>query len=158
MTTEIIGLDTVIGNLNKEIKKIEGRTLGGLIDAVIDVRRDMDHVAPVIPVDTGNLRQSFFTVTSRGGSPKGRSPSFKGKKANEMQSQHEQTKDKYLAEIAGIKEPTVILGFSANYALEVHESYGKQFRRPDSGPGFLSAALERNRQNILQRVKEKAKV
>lgn len=54
------GLDGVIANLNKEIKAIEGRSLVGLVLAVGEIRRDMDTISPVIPVDTGNLRGSWF--------------------------------------------------------------------------------------------------
>ena len=62
-------LDKVIGNLNREIKKIEGRSLKGLIRGSIIVRRSMDETEPLIPVDKGNLRASWFTdpqVTIKG--------------------------------------------------------------------------------------------
>ena len=61
-SNKLAGLDKVIAKLNTEVSKIEGRTLKGLIRAAIIVRRDMDKVSPKIPVDTGNLRQSFFII------------------------------------------------------------------------------------------------
>lgn len=56
------GLDTVLRNLNKEIKAIEGRSLIGLGKAVMEVRRDIDTKPPLVPVgETGNLRGSWFS-------------------------------------------------------------------------------------------------
>lgn len=55
------GVDKVLRNLNREIKQIEGRTMKGLLRAAILVRRDMDRTEPLIPIDTGNLRASWFT-------------------------------------------------------------------------------------------------
>lgn len=52
------GLDAVIANLNREVSKIKGRSLKGLIRAAIVVRRDMDKTPPLIPIDIGNLRGS----------------------------------------------------------------------------------------------------
>ena len=62
MATPLKGLISVIRNLNREIKNIEGRSLQGLIEAARLVREDMDTTSPVIPVGiTGNLRLSYFT-------------------------------------------------------------------------------------------------
>lgn len=55
------GLENVVRNLNREIKAIEGRSMAGLIRAAILVRRDMDETPPLIPVDKGFLRGSWFT-------------------------------------------------------------------------------------------------
>lgn len=54
------GLDRVLHNLNKEIKAIEGRSLQGMILAVAEIRKDIDMVSPLVPVDKGNLRASWF--------------------------------------------------------------------------------------------------
>ena len=48
-------------NINKELDKIKGKTMKGFIRAVIYLRRDMEFMPPLIPVDTGNLRSSWFT-------------------------------------------------------------------------------------------------
>ena len=68
---ERVSLELVMKNLNKHIVEVKKRTLNGLIKGVIIVRRDMEHVSPKIPVDTGNLRSSFFVVTSKGNAPSG---------------------------------------------------------------------------------------
>ena len=57
----VTGVDKVLKNLNKEVQAIEGRTLKGLIRAAIIVRRGMEESSPKIPIDTGNLRASWFT-------------------------------------------------------------------------------------------------
>ena len=62
MSTYIRGLDTVMNNLNNEIAKMTERSMEGLIEAVIIVRRSMDEKPPLIPVDTTNLRASWFTT------------------------------------------------------------------------------------------------
>jgi len=61
MAAHIKGMDNLLRNLNKEIKKIEGFSMKGLIRAAIIIRRDMDKTSPLIPVDEGNLRASWFT-------------------------------------------------------------------------------------------------
>jgi len=55
------GIGTVLRNLNREIKKIKNDSLKGLILVAIAIRRGMDEHAPTIPIDTGNLRASWFT-------------------------------------------------------------------------------------------------
>jgi hypothetical protein len=56
----LIGLDNVLANLNKEIKAVKNRTMAGMIKAAIHIRQDMDRTPPLIPLDTGNLRGSWF--------------------------------------------------------------------------------------------------
>lgn len=58
--SKLRGLERVVRNLNKEIKAIEGRSIIGLGKAAMLVRHDMDQTPPLIPVDTGNLRASWF--------------------------------------------------------------------------------------------------
>lgn len=58
--TYIKGVDKVMTNLNKEINKIKKRSMEGLIEAVIMLERDMDETSPTIPIDSGDLRASFF--------------------------------------------------------------------------------------------------
>ena len=60
--TGIKGTDIVLANLNREIAKIKVRSAAGLIEAAIMIRRDMEKTPPLIPLDTGNLRASWFTT------------------------------------------------------------------------------------------------
>lgn len=62
MESKLKGLPEVVANLNKEIDEIKGRSITGLIAAAAMIRRDMDRTPPLIPVDTGNLRQSWTVV------------------------------------------------------------------------------------------------
>jgi len=54
--------------------------------------------------------------------------------------------------------PTVICGFTANYARWVHDNVGAKFTRPGSGANFFSAALNRNHKVILKIIRDKAKI
>ena len=110
----IKGFDKVKRNLNKEIMAIQGRSMQGLIEAAIFIRRDMEETPPLIPIDTGNLRASWFTSPIREGAKFG-----------------------------------LMIGFSANYAVFVHENMEATFSRPGAGPKFLEAALSRNKEEIL---------
>jgi hypothetical protein len=122
--SSIKGFDKVLINLNKEIKNIEGRTMQGLIGAAAYIRADMDHITPTIPVDTGNLRASWFVTPYQ-------TPRVKG----------------------------VIIGFSANYAVFVHEMLGAvNWNREGSGPKFLEAAIKRNAVIILGIIQATAKI
>lgn len=125
---KITGVDRVIHNLNREIKKIEGANLRGLIRAAALVREDMDKTQPLIPVDTGNLRASWTVRPIKQG------------------------------EVAAVE-----CGFTANYALFVHEMMGTRgqtinWSRPGSGPKFFQAALFRNRDRILEIIRQEAEI
>lgn len=117
------GIDKVLRNINKEFVRIKGRSLKGLIRAAAHVRRDMDHTPPLIPVDTGNLRASYYT-----------NPHYVG------------------------KDPAITLGFTAFYAVFVHENLEAHFQRPEAGAKFMEAALKRNTNNILRIVAENARI
>ena len=129
------GMDQVNANLRREIARIKDRSMKGLINAAIVIRRDMDETPPLIPVDTGNLRASWFTA-----------PVYK------------------------LGNPSLIIGFSANYAVFVHENVGANFqrpirvggklrkRRPGAGPKFLERALIRNHRRILEEIRKHASI
>ena len=126
--TGVKGMDIILSNLNKEIRNIEGRTMKGLIQAAIMIRDDMKKTPPLIPLDTGNLRASWFTTPLR-------------------------------------KEGMIglIIGFSANYAIFVHEMVDKDgkvinWSLPGSGPKFLEASLKRNKDNVLKEIRDNAQI
>lgn len=149
------GIDTVMNNLSKEIQRIDGVSLKGLIRSSVIVRRAMDKEEPKIPVDTGNLRSSQFTVTSAGQTTfKG--GGFKGKKSSGMQSDHDRVISEENANIKG-QVPIVAVGFTANYAAEVHEDMEKKRLRPGSGPKFLESKLLSKKGEILAMIAKEAK-
>ena len=54
----ISGMDTVLRNLNREVQKIKGRTVGGMREAALIVRRRAQQLTPI---DTGHLRENVWT-------------------------------------------------------------------------------------------------
>lgn len=168
-TTSLKGLQNVINNLNKEIKKIEGATIQGLIKSSIIIRRDMDQTTPMIPVDWGNLRASWITVakgveTNNAATFKGETP-YEKKKAAQMAVDHKTILSQAKGEVSTNPSPMVVMGFTANYAEYVHE-LGETVRpgveinwsRPGSGARFFQSALERNRDKILETIAKEARV
>jgi len=121
----IKGFEKVKRNLEKEIRAIKGRTLEGLIHAQITVYRDME---PMIPIDLGNLRSSYFAVTSKG-IENGEAPTFKGPKAGELKMDHTALISEIKSAAVTSGKPLVIMGFSVNYAAFVHEMEGGNWQR-----------------------------
>lgn len=60
MKQGISGMDTVLKNLNKELKKIEGNGVQGLLESGILVRSEGQKITPM---DTGNLNNSWYGPT-----------------------------------------------------------------------------------------------
>lgn len=154
---DLKGLNKVLRNLNKEVKKIKGRSLKGLIRAQIIIRRDMEFTSPVIPVDTGNLRSSYFTVTSKGKTEEGQSSVFVGIRTGQMSEDHASCLSRNKSKIAGTK-PALIMGFSAFYATFVHENVGVHFQRPGAGAKFMEASLKRNTRKTLEMIAHEARI
>ena len=119
----IKGFEAVNMKLNRQIKAIKNRSLGGLIEGAAIIRRDMDQTPPLVPILTGNLRASWSTL-----------PFFKG------------------------KEVGLLIGFTANYAVLVHEDLGRKFQRPGAGAKFFEASFFRNQQEVLKAVQRKATI
>ena len=156
------GLSQTLSVLSREIEAIKDRTLKGLIKAQARIHESMDSVAPKIPVDTGNLRRSYFCVTSKGGVIAGRQPRFDDKRddAQRLVTTH----DMILAEQGnaaiedGKKGPAIRFGFTAYYAPAVHEMYGAHFKRAGAGAGFFEEAVHRNRKYVLKVIAQEAKI
>ena len=158
---EFTGIREVMDELNKELEGIKGRSLAGMIHAAIHVRRSMAHRPPLIPVDTGNLNASFSIVSTKGSgtTESGGSPTFKGKDASKMQSEHASTISTMKATVHSVSHgPAVLMGFSANYAGFVHENMEAKFLRPGSGPKFFEAHLRSESGEILNIIRDHAKI
>lgn len=124
------GFDSVVKNLNREIKAIEGRTLKGLGLAVMMVRAEMDHTPPLIPIgETENLRASWFAEPLN--MPAGPAV-ICGFSANYAA---------YVHELLGTKS-----GGPINWT------------RPGSGPKFFQAPLRRNKEKILETIRSNAQI
>jgi hypothetical protein len=168
---EIEGLSEVLANLNKELKKVKTGCKKGMLTAVAEIRRDTERTYPKTPVDIGNLRASWFTVSADGiePDPLGVSGQFKNRpfkkmqiKASDMSGQHSavvsSAQADAISESKSNKE-VVIFGYSASYAFFVHEMiYAENWSRDESGPKWLEYSLKRNSNLIIDIVKNNAKI
>ena len=156
--TELIGIDKVLLNLNKEIKKIEGRTIQGLSLAALHVKGKAQESTPV---DHGNLRASAFVIT-----PAGKTAGPKGGKFRHRKSGSARRVDlaKMSRDHSGeIKEnqkeaqdsESAIVGYSAYYALFVHEI--DKFYTVGAWK-FLEWALRSQKGMILKIIKDRVKI
>jgi len=172
--TGVEGLDEVIANTNEAIRQVENRTMSGLIRAVAMLRKDMDKVAPKIPVDTGNLRASWFVTTSRGSTPAGNSPRFKRTRSvktgagtveepvdiERLVKGHAQTlaEARAIMEAAPMSQEAISFGFGAYYALYIHEKMNAKFKRRGAGPKYFQAAIRRNQVKMLALIIKEARM
>jgi hypothetical protein len=173
--SKITGLQTVLSNLNKEIEKIENKTLAGLISGAIVIAYDVvNGPYPAVPVDTGNLQNSWFITANRGEVSTGKTTKFVGDKASEMMSNHANVITREKTKVSVSNTPTVAFGFTANYAWYVHENVsinhqapkkmivnGKTVmvaRKATAGAKFLEASIKRCQGRILEEIRKEAKV
>jgi hypothetical protein len=152
------GMDKVLVRLGQEIKKIEDRSVKGLIRGGIIIRRGTEQAAPKTPIDTGNLRASWFMVTSKGSVAQGKTAAFKGGKAGELAGQHSQLTGEYATISAAKGQPNIIMGYTANYAMVVHEKIGASFQRPGAGAKWLESSIKRNSKQILKVIQKEVRI
>lgn len=172
--TSIEGVDRVMSEINRRLNKTASYgSLSGILKAIAFVRREMDKTYPRIPVDYGNLRASFFVTSStgsiaRGGgkthSVEGNADNFKGPDASKIASNHSAMLTEMAPRAKSLSRrfggPFAIFGFSANYAMWVHENWDPEihWKRPRSGPGYFGAHLERNKDKIFQIIRDNSKI
>lgn len=134
-------LDQVMKNLNKEITKIQNGTMKGLIRAAILIRADMDKTPPLIPVDTGNLRSSWFVSTFNSQ----RTPFvIMGFTASYARFVHDNIGAQFQREVR-------VKTKKGKYKI-------KKVGRPGAGALFFTASLNRNQAKILKIIKEEAQI
>jgi hypothetical protein len=173
MAAIVSGLEAVMAKLNAEILNIENASMRGMIKAAAYIRNETEKTPPVTPVDLGNLRASWFVVTAKS-VPVGKGSQFKGDRAGIFSSEHAAT----VAEGRGLmtaysigKVKTLMMGYSANYALWVHEMVGMNpqagFRygpgpgkkrrykpRSGSGPKWFETCIKKNSAKIVQIIRD----
>jgi carbon starvation protein CstA len=151
---KVTGLEQISENLNQKVKDIQKANIRGFIKSIIVIQNALDKTTPVVPVDLGNLRASFFSVTAAGVGT--RLSKFTGEDAGEMEAEHSEKVAEAAADVIANKGMIAIIGFSANYSWWVHENVGSNvnWNRPGSGPKFFSSALENNKDKVLQIIKE----
>jgi len=154
-------LQNIIYNLNKEIMKVEGATQSGLIRAVNLIHQETEKGSVRVPVDTSNLRHSWFYVTAKGGVG-GSTGKFIGKNAGRLAAEHAamrtEMKGKAKSLFTQYKGPFVIAGYSANYTLWVHEMMGAKFKRRGAGPKWFEIAIKNKQGEILKIIQSNAKI
>jgi hypothetical protein len=169
--TNIKGFDLVMNNLNREISAITARSEKGLVMAAAFIRNQTETVPPLTPVDWGNLRISWFVVTAKSvpvGKGIGR---FTGPKEGQIASEHiavvNETQEIVAQQSMG-KKKFIMMGYSVNYALYVHENLGmhdptnpywkEKKWRPNSGPKWFESAVKNSAPKILQIIKNNAQI
>ena len=171
-------LRKVMKQLTEAAANIKKVSVQGMIEAAILVRRDMEKTEPKTPIDTGNLKHSFFITTVLGTDGKG---NFRGENSSEMKSNHEQVTTEASMKVKTVKHPVLIMGYSANYALWVHEAEWANFkgqqdkikrtksgkvtdatkkytRREGAGAKWFEYAIQRNGAAMLKAMAKEMKI
>lgn len=165
----LTGAVQMMKELNRQVRKVKGLSQKGLAEVSIHIRNETENVVPKTPVDTGNLRASYFAVAPEGlvNDPKGFSGNFKNRLFKKMQYKASQLKAEHAAIIsecqqkaAAYGDPNLYMGFSANYAMWVHEMVERfgdvEWSREGSGGKWFEAAIKRNKRVILQILRDNA--
>jgi len=161
----------LIARLNVELAKIQGATMKGLINSTAYIYKKTESEAPLTPVDTGNMRASWFVVTASG-VPVGRKlGQFVGENSGRMSADHTNALSECQGELKTKNTPTkkfLTMGYSAFYSGFVHEMIGanfnpperkgKKMRREGAGAQWLQIAINRNFQTILKIVAETSQI
>ena len=163
---EIKGIKEVMDELNKAWEQTKDKSIASLIRCSMLIREGTEKVYPKIPIDTGNMRASWFGIATKGeDSFKG---TFKGKAAGQMKSNHQMIKGEVKQAVKQEKKPMVAFGYTANYSLYVHEMDGKDGRiaadftrkkkvggklhkrREGAGAKWLESSMLRNKAELLK--------
>lgn len=119
-------METTLKKLTTEVNKIYNKTEEGMIAAMLDTIRRAMKLAPVV---SGNLRASSFVIWGKSRSPKvaasfvdsphsGLSGEFMAGKHTEFIDDTRQN----IKDAAGLNPRQGAIGFTAIYALKVHEN------------------------------------
>jgi len=166
----IFGIDKVLRNLKKESEEIYHNSFVGLYKGGLLILRD---ATIGCPIDLGNLRASGFVMgfgpkikgikTKR---KKGASPSFVDERAGsksvhpgraaKMAGDHQEVIKNHTGILRGRKHPMVVVGFTAFYAVFVHEDPYAHHTRGHYK--FLYLAIQKNNAKVLAMIKEEAKL
>lgn len=158
--TNVAGFEEVMTNLNKAISKMKGDVERGMVNAAFMIRGETEKTSPATPLDYSNLRASWFITYSKGASkdPLAFSGHFRNNPRRKITaSQFSGWHKAAIAEASVMsainpRKATVVMGYSANYAMWVHEMIGANFtdRDPEAGPKWFQEAMDRNQGRILE--------
>lgn len=147
VTVRLIGIDRVMKKLNNHLTDIQTNTDKVFFEFYAKVRQDCMTTTPTVPKDTGNLRNSMFFTYSKGirdGRGEEQDTSLISRCENECKIAYQ------------LKKPMAIMGFAANYAVEVHE-VNKKYREPGSGWKYFITHLENNEDYFVELIKKHMK-
>jgi len=156
------GMDAMMRKLNREIAGIEGRTREGLQLAAMHVESES---VPMAPVDTGNLRGSAFTDIT---APKARPIVARvGYTAEYAAYVHEMVRkfdvgpqqDRSTAPLVGPRKPRGYT-FVGPKRPGVKRAAGPKHVpwAPGTGPKFLQRAISENVAEVLNIIRQRAKI
>lgn len=156
MSAFMPGLDRAMNDLAKGVRKIQGRTIQGLIKGMIVVMAESQRRTPV---DTGNLRASHF-LAWRGpdgnlGGINTSPPPFsdeKGGADDATQSHMEAVQEAQ----SMLDTPGVVIGVGASYASYVHEDL-EAHHAPGKEAKFLQHAFEEKLPEVLKIIERNAR-
>ncbi len=147
-----IGMEAMFASMSREINKLEKVTVDGLIEAGLYIKGEAQRLTPV---DTANLKASAYVIWG-GGKTKGGDAQFgnagESKGTRSVKAEHPGVVAGRKA--AAPKVPFVEIGFTAHYALEVHELVDNFHLNGQAK--FLEQAMKNNRAKILSIIKRRA--
>lgn len=141
----------VLRNLNKAILKLKKRTKAGLIEAGLMIKAKS---SPVTPLKYNNLRNSAY-VTWAGADITPTSFSGPPKTIEKLITEHPQVINSVNTGQSSNKEPWVAIGYTAYYAIYVHEM-NKNYTIGTWK--FLSMTIHENKKSILKLIARRAKI
>ena len=147
----VMGTDAVLIKLNEEMKKIKFKTKSGLIRAGLFVQGEAQRRTPR---DLGNLINSAFTVWDGGSksNPRFKNGVNRSPVSSRMTSEHTRTIKEEGAQVKYRANPMVEVGYSAFYAVYVHEDL--EAKHTVGVAKFLQTAIHANFLKILKYIKE----
>lgn len=157
---DIEGLNRAIKKLNAAYANLQIATYRGLYRGAVLILKTAQKGCPIV---TGNLRASGYVVTlGVAGGGVGKAPQFRGDDKADMTSNHGNVVGASRSALDKTAGPQVIIGFSAMYALMVHENpnAGKGHRDPKvpiykrrsevGGSKFLERAINQRKKQVLE--------
>ena len=143
-TKGLKGIDVVMKNLNKFVLEEKQKSFKGLIECGIAIRRETEKGSVITPLETSHLTNSWFITTITSSMAESEADKAVVAEAQSL------TKAK--------KYPTMIFGYTANYASYVHEMAGVEWSRPGSGSYWLFKAMRKTEKEMLEILKENLEI
>lgn len=165
--TRIAGFEKVMIRLQQEIDRMKKKSNRGLVEAAMFIRNDTERTPYITPRDYGNLRASWIIVSKKGLEPDPLNYSGHFKRNARKNIPVATFKTWYADAVAearaivsaeAINRASVMFGYTANYAMWVHEMIDANFSQENSGPKWFQESMDRNRNKILKIIRENSTV